>query len=75
MIPVQPTHQELTSRLLDEGHMIVELDEGLANEVLRHGLIPRKAGRDGSVRMKGSRKRYEECVDRQLLQVSGLIRV
>lgn len=64
---------KLAREVYDEMRMFVEIPQGLVNRVYRHGLIPRKAGKDGHTRMKGSRRSQKECVDRRPLGYSGLI--
>ncbi len=64
---------ELAKEVYDEMRMFVEIPQGLVNQVYRHGLIPRKAGKDGYTRMKGSCRYHKECVDRRPIGYSGLI--
>ena len=44
----------------DQAHHFVEVPRGLLNQVYRQGLIPKKAGKDGYIRMRGSRRYHRE---------------
>lgn len=51
---------EFTRDVYDQMRHFVEVPHGLVNQIYRHGLIPKKAGKDGYIRMKGPRRYHKE---------------
>ncbi len=52
--------REFARDVYDQMRHFVEVPHGLLNQVYRQGLIPKKAGKDGYIRMRGSRRYHRE---------------